>query len=74
MIQVLVDMYRCVISICMGRSIERQDGEDFKRCVSGHFQIGSTTDTPTDRQRNRIYQLSISNVSQGTRCPFLYHV
>ena len=37
--QVLVDMYGRVIPICMGRSIERQDGEDFKRCVSGHFQI-----------------------------------
>ena len=32
-----------VIPIYMGRSIERQDGEDFKRCVSDHFQIGSTT-------------------------------
>jgi hypothetical protein len=36
-IQVLVDMYRRVIPISMGRSIDRQDGEDFKRCVSGHF-------------------------------------
>ena len=39
-IQVLADMYRRVIAICMGRSIERQDGEDFERRVSGHFQIG----------------------------------
>ena len=39
-IQVLVDMYRRVIPISMGRSIDRQDGEDFKRCVSGHLQIG----------------------------------
>ena len=38
-IQVLVDMYRRVIPICLGRSIDRQDGEDFKICVSGHFQI-----------------------------------
>ena len=36
-IQVLVDMYRRVIPICLGRSIDRQDGEDFKICVSGHF-------------------------------------
>jgi hypothetical protein len=35
----------------MGRSIERQDGEDFERCVSGHFQIGAAPDTSTDRQR-----------------------
>ena len=34
-------MYRRVIAICMGRSIERQDGEDFERRVSGHFQIGA---------------------------------
>ena len=45
-------MYRRVIPICMGRSIERQDGEDFKRDVSGHFQIGAASDTSTDRQRN----------------------
>jgi hypothetical protein len=32
-------MYRRVIPICLGRSIDRQDGEDFKICVSGHFQI-----------------------------------
>ena len=38
-IQVLVDMYRRVIPICLGRSIDRQDGEDFKICVSSHFQI-----------------------------------
>ena len=50
--QVLVDMYRRVIAICMGRSIERQDGEDFERRVSGHFQIGAAPDTFTDRQRN----------------------
>ena len=50
-IQVLVDMYRRVIPISMGRSIDRQDGEDFKRCVSGHFQIGAASDTFTDRQR-----------------------
>ena len=51
-IQVLVDMYRRVIPICMGRSIERQDGEDFKRRVSGHFQIGAAPDSFTDRQKN----------------------
>jgi hypothetical protein len=28
----------------MGRSIDRQDGEDFKRCVSCHFQIGAASD------------------------------
>jgi hypothetical protein len=56
----------------MGRSIERQDGEDFKRCVSGHFQIGAASDTLTDRQRNGIYQPSISKVSQGTRRALLY--
>jgi hypothetical protein len=50
--QVLVDMYRRVIPISMGRSIDRQDGEDIKRCVSGHFQIGAAPDTFTDRQRN----------------------
>ena len=33
-IQVLADMYRRVILISMGRSIDRQEGEDFKRCVS----------------------------------------
>jgi hypothetical protein len=60
--------YRRVIPICMGRSIERQDGEDFKRSLPGHFQIGSTTDEFTDRQRNRVYQPSISKVSQGKRC------
>ena len=38
-IQVLVDMYRRVIPICLGLSIHRQDGEDFKICFSGHFQI-----------------------------------
>ena len=41
-----------VIPISMGRSIDRQDGEDFKRCVSCHFQIGAASDTFTDRQRN----------------------
>jgi hypothetical protein len=52
-IQVLLDdMYRRVIPISMGRSTDRQDGEDFKRCVSGHFQIGAASDTFTDRQRN----------------------
>jgi hypothetical protein len=73
-IQVLVDMYRRVILICMGRSIERQDGEDFQRCVSCHFQIGAASDTFTDRQRNGIYQPSISKVSQGTRRALLYHL
>ena len=51
-IRVLVDMNRRVIPIFMGRSIERQDGEDFKRRVSGHFQIGAAPDTSTDKQRN----------------------
>ena len=51
-IQVLVDMYRRVIAICMGHSIEKQDGEDFERRVSGYFQIGAAPDTFTDRQRN----------------------
>jgi hypothetical protein len=37
-IQVLGDMYKRVIPICMGRSIERQDGV--------------ASDTFTDRQRN----------------------
>ena len=32
-------MYTRVIPICLGRSIHRQDGEDFKICVSGYFQI-----------------------------------
>ena len=59
-IQVLVDMYRRVIPISMGRSIDREDGEDFKRCVSGHFQIGGR---PMRLQRdkgtefiNRVFQ------------------
>ena len=47
--QVLVDMYGRVIPICMGRSIERQGREDFKRRVLGHFQIGAAPDTLTDR-------------------------
>ena len=67
-------MYRRVIAICMGRSIERQDGEDFERRVSVHFQIGAAPDTLTDRQRNGIYQPSISKVSQGTRRALLYHL
>ena len=59
-IQVLVDMYRRAIAICMGRSIERQDGEDFKRCVTGHFQIGQRpirlqTDKGTEFT-NRVFQ------------------
>ena len=52
-------MYRHVIPICMGCSIERQDGEDFKRCVSGHFQIGAASDTFTDKgteYTNRVFQ------------------
>ena len=56
-IQELVDMYRRVIAICMGRSIERQDGKDFERRVSCHFQIGAAPDTLTDRQRNWIYRV-----------------
>ena len=28
---------RCVMPIFIGRSIERQDGEDYKRRVSGYF-------------------------------------
>jgi hypothetical protein len=52
-IQVLVDMNRRVIPIFIGRSIVRQDGEDFKRRVSGHFQIvGEAPNTFTERQRN----------------------
>ena len=52
-IRVLADMNRRVIPIFMGRSIERQDGEDFKRRVSGHFQIGGEApNTFTKRQRN----------------------
>jgi hypothetical protein len=73
-IQVLVDMYKRVIPICMGRSIERQDREDIKRCVSCHFQIAAASDTLTNRQRNGIYQLSISKVSQGTQRALLYHL
>ena len=48
-IQVLVDMYRRVIPIYMGRSIERQGGEDFRRRILCHFQIGTAPDTFTDR-------------------------
>ena len=40
----------------MGRSIERQDGEDFERRVSGHFQIGVAPDTFTDRQSDTSLQ------------------
>jgi hypothetical protein len=43
----------------MGRSIDRQDGEDFNRCASGHFQIGAASDTFTDKGTefiNRIFQ------------------
>jgi hypothetical protein len=43
-IQVLDDMYRRVIPICMGRSIDGQDGEDFKGRVSCHFEIGVAPD------------------------------
>jgi hypothetical protein len=64
----------CIDVLSIGRSIDRQDGEDFKRCVSGHFQIGAAFDTFTDRQRNCIYQPSISNVSQRTRHTLLYHL
>jgi hypothetical protein len=58
----------------MGRSIERQDGEDFKRSLPGHFQDELTTDAPTDRQRNRVYQQRISKVFQRTRRALRYHV
>jgi hypothetical protein len=44
------------------------------RCVSGHFQIGAASDMFTDRQRNWIYQPSISKVSQRTRHALLYHL
>ena len=40
----------------MGRSFERQDGQKFKRSLPSHFQDGSTTDTPTDRSWNRVFQ------------------
>ena len=43
----------------MGRSSERQEGEDFKRCVAGHFQIGAASDTFTDKGTefvNRVFQ------------------
>ena len=33
-------MYRRVIPICMGRSIKRQDGEDFKRAFHVIFKSG----------------------------------
>ena len=44
----------------MGRSIDRQDGKDFKRCVSGHFQTGARpirlqTDKGTEFI-NRVFQ------------------
>ena len=32
-------MYRRVIPICLGPSIDRQEGEGFNICVSCHFQI-----------------------------------
>ena len=53
-------MYRRVIPICMCHSIERQDEEDFKRGVSGHFQIGRRpirlqTDKGTEFT-NRVFQ------------------
>ena len=44
----------------MGRAIERQDGEDFERRVSGHFQIGAVPDTCTDKGTeftNRVFQM-----------------
>ena len=53
-------MYRRVIAKCMGRAIERQDGEDFERRVSGHFQIGAAPDTFTDKGTeftNRVFQM-----------------
>ena len=52
-------MYIRVIPIYMGRSIERQDGEDFKRGVSGHFQTGTASDSFTDKGTeftNRVFQ------------------
>ena len=56
----------------MSRSIDRQDGEDFKRCVSGHFQIGAASDTLTDRQK----ELNLSTeyfkgFSKNTTCTCL---
>jgi hypothetical protein len=63
-----------VIEIRMGRSVERQDGKKFKRSLPCHFQDGSTTDTPTVRSWNQVYKQSVSEISEGKRCPFLYHV
>ena len=57
-------MYRRVIAICMGCSIERQDGEDFERRVSGHFQIGVAPDTFTDRQSETSLQKEKGVVSR----------
>ena len=66
-------MNRRVIPLSMGRSIERQDGEEFKRSLRGHFQAGSTTNTFKDRSWNRVYKQSVSEISEGKQCPFLYH-
>jgi hypothetical protein len=59
-IQVLVDMHRRVIAICMGRSIDRQDGEDFKDAFqvifkSGRRPIRLQTDKGTEFI-NRVFQ------------------
>jgi hypothetical protein len=45
----------CIDVLSIGRSIDRQDGEDFKRCVSGHFQIRLQTDKRTEFI-NRVFQ------------------
>jgi hypothetical protein len=57
MIQVFVDMHRCAIPICMGRSIERQDGEDAFQVIfkSRRRPIRLQTDKGTEFT-NRVFQ------------------
>jgi hypothetical protein len=70
-IQVLVDMYKRVIPISMGLSIDRQDGEDFKRCVSGHFQIGAASDAFTETKELNLSTEYFKSFSKNTTCTSL---
>ena len=64
-------MYRRVIPICMGRSIERQDANTLKEAFQIIFKSGRR---PIRLQTDKgIHQPSISKVSQGTRRTLLYH-
>ena len=57
MIQVFVDMHRCAIPICMGRSIKRQDGEDAFQVIfkSRRRPIRLQTEKGTEFT-NRVFQ------------------